>query len=212
MIDGVSIDVSREAVWICSAAPLEVCSSALVGGDLATTRHVLNRHVPDGYRCQRPADDLRAFALGLGIAEPFVGLMTAAWTHAAEPVTERGDGITVTAVVTVGLGSAEAAGLSPAVPWRPGTINTIVLLDARLAAGAAVNGVITATEAKAGALAAAGVQTADGHPATGTVTDAVVIAWTGRGPAVTYLGPASAGGWLVARAVRRAVARGIAGA
>ena len=51
--------------------------------------------------------------------------------------------------------------------------------------------------------------TPDGAPATGTVTDAVVVAWTGRGAVLPYLGPASLGGWLVARAVRRAAARGI---
>ena len=84
-----------------------------------------------------------------------------------------------------------------------------MLLDARLAPGAGVNAVITATEAKVGALVEAGVVTPDGAPATGTVTDAVVVAWTGRGPLLPYLGPASLGGWLVARAVRRAAVRGI---
>jgi adenosylcobinamide amidohydrolase len=46
-------------------------------------------------------------------------------------------------------------------------------------------------------------------PATGTVTDAVVVAWTGRGPLVPYLGPGTMAGWCLARAVRRAVGQGI---
>ncbi len=209
MIPGLTVEIGRDAVWVRSAEPLRVVSSALVGGGLATTRHVVNMRVPGGYRGTRPADDLRAFAAGLGIDEPFVGLMTAAWTHEAAEVTE-GDGVaTVTAVVTVGLGSQVAAGLSPPIPWHPSTINTIVLLDARLDVSAAVNAVITATEAKAGALGEADVMTADGAPATGTVTDAVVVAWTERGPLLDYLGPAAPGGWLVARAVRRAVAEGL---
>lgn len=209
MIRGVSVEIGRDAVWVRSAEPLRVVSSALVGGALATTRHVVNMHVPGGYRGARPADDLRAFAAGLGIDEPFVGLMTAASTHEAVVATE-GDGVvTVTAVVTVGLGSQVAAGLTPPVPWRPSTINTIVLLDARLGLAAAVNAVITATEAKVGALGEASVVTADGVPATGTVTDAVVVAWTERGPVLEHLGPAAPGGWLVARAVRRAVAEGL---
>lgn len=113
------------------------------------------------------------------------------------------------AVATVGLGTLVAAGLSPRAPWRPSTINTIVLVDARLEPGSAVNAVITATEAKVGALSDAGIVTPDGMPATGTVTDAVVVAWTGRGPRLAYLGPATPGGWLVARSVRRAVTEGI---
>jgi iron complex transport system ATP-binding protein len=113
-------------------------------------------------------------------------------------------------VATVGLGTPVAAGVSPAAPARLSTINTVVVVDAALAPGAAVNGVITATEAKVGALIEAGVRTPGGVPATGTVTDAVVVAWTGRGRRLAYLGPAAPGGWLVARAVRRAVAAGIA--
>ncbi len=209
MIAGVTIEVSREAVWVRSVEPLYVVSSAFVGGELTAARHILNMHVGNGYRAERPDDDVLARARGLGIAEPFVGLMTAAWTHTAEPVTESADGTTVTVIVTVGLGSPVSAGVSPAVPWRPSTINTIVLLDALLAPAAAINGVITATEAKVGALADAGIRTPDGLPATGTVTDAIVVAWTGRGPALAYLGPAAPAGWLLARAVRRAVTQGI---
>ena len=73
-----------------------------------------------------------------------------------------------------------------------------------------MNGVITATEAKVAALAEGKVVTPEGEPATGTVTDAVVVAWTDRGPVLDYLGPVSPGGWLVARAVRRAVTEGLA--
>jgi adenosylcobinamide amidohydrolase len=41
------------------------------------------------------------------------------------------------------------------------------------------------------------------------VTDAVVVAWTDRGTLLEYLGPVSPGGWLIARAVRRAIADGL---
>jgi adenosylcobinamide hydrolase len=209
VIPGVAIEIGPAAVWVRSATPLRVVASAVVGGDLTATRHIVNMHVRPGSRCDRPAEDLRAFARGLGIEEPFVGLMTAAWTHQAAPVSEADGGIAVTAVVTVGLDHPITAGVSLPAPWRPGTINTIVLLDARVPVAAAVNAIITATEAKVGALAAAGIRTAEGGPATGTVTDAVVVAWSDRGPALDYLGPAAPGGWLVARAVRRAVAEGI---
>jgi adenosylcobinamide amidohydrolase len=103
-----------------------------------------------------------------------------------------------------------AAGVTLPVAWQPSTINVIAVLDASLDRTTAVNGVITVTEAKVGALADASTATAEGVPATGTVTDAVVVAWTGRGPRVPYLGPGTVAGWCLARAVRRAVAQGIA--
>ncbi len=209
LIAGVTVEVGRDAVWVRSLEPLGVLSSALVGADLTVTRHIVNMHVPQGYRGEDPAEDLRAFVRARGVAEAFVGLMTAAWTHEARAVMETRDGVAVSAIATVGLGTLVAAGLSPPAPWRPSTINTIVLLDARLDPAAAVNAVITATEAKVAALAEAAVVTPDGARATGTVTDAVVIAWTGRGRRLEYLGPAAPGGWLVARAVRRAVAEGL---
>jgi adenosylcobinamide amidohydrolase len=209
VIDGVTVGVSPEAVWVRSGAPLRVVTSAPVGGDLALTRHIVNMRVPGGYRGLRPADDLRRFARRLGIGEPFVGLMTAARTEDAAAATERDAAVTVTAVVTVGLGHPISAGAASPTAWRPSTINTIVLVDGRLGPAAAVNGVITATEAKVAALADGKVVTPDGEPATGTVTDAVVVAWTDRGALLEYLGPVSPGGWLVARAVRRAIGEGL---
>jgi adenosylcobinamide amidohydrolase len=208
-IEGVEIAVGPDAVWVRSAGPLRVLASAVVGGDLDVTHHVVNMHVERGYDSPDPAADLRAFGRRLGIVEPFVGLLTAAWTDEARIVWEEVDGIRVGSVATVGLGVPEAAGLSPRAVCRASTINIVALLDAALGRAAAVNGVITATEAKVGALLEAGIRTAEGDPATGTVTDAVVLAWTGRGPRVPYLGPATVAGWCLAHAVRRAVREGL---
>jgi adenosylcobinamide amidohydrolase len=209
VIAGVEIDVGPAAVWVRSASPLRTLASAVVGGDLDAARHVVNMHVPRGYASDEPAGDLRVFARGLGIVEPFVGLMTAAFTHEARIASEEADGVRVLAVATVGLGAPAAAGVTAPVAWQPSTINVVAVLDAELDRGAAVNGVITVTEAKVGALADAGIVTAEGVPATGTVTDAVVLAWTGRGPRLPYLGPGTVAGWSLARAVRRAVLEGI---
>ncbi len=209
MIPGVEIDVGTDAVWVRSAVPLRTLASAVVGGDLDAARHIVNMRVPAGHHCADPARDLRVFARRLGIAEPFVGLMTAARTHEACIAWEEADGVRVGAVATVGLGMPIAAGVTPPVEWQPSTINVVVVLDAAMERATAVNGVITATEAKVGALAEAGILSAEGAPATGTVTDAVVVAWTGRGPVVPYLGPGTRAGFCLARAVRRAVGQGI---
>jgi iron complex transport system ATP-binding protein len=152
-IEGVEIAAGPDAVWLRSRAPLRVLASAVVGGDLDVTHHVVNMHVDRGYVSPDPGADLRAFARRLGIVEPFVGLMTAALTDEARIVWEEADGIRVGVIATVGLGVTEAAGLTPPVVWQPSTINVVIVLDAALERAAAVNGVITATEAKVGALA-----------------------------------------------------------
>jgi adenosylcobinamide hydrolase len=74
---------------------------------------------------------------------------------------------------------------------------------------ALVNLAVTVTEAKTLVLLEAGVRAADGGPATGTSTDAVVVAATGRGASARFGGPISDTGWLVARAARRAFADGV---
>jgi adenosylcobinamide amidohydrolase len=209
LIAGVETRVHPAAVWLRARAPLSVLASAVVGGDLDATRDVVNMHVARDYQSDDPAADLRAFARSLGIPGPFVGLMTAAWTDRASIAREDADGIVAGVVATVGLSRPAAAGVSSPVVWQPSTINVVAVLDARLERAAAVNGVITVTEAKVGALVEADVLTAEGVQATGTVTDAVVIAWTGRGPRVPYLGPGTVAGWCLARAARRAVLEGI---
>jgi len=65
------------------------------------------------------------------------------------------------------------------------------------------------TEVKTAILLEAGVKAADGHPATGTSTDAVVVAATARGPHCRFGGPISDVGWVVARAAREALATGV---
>lgn len=75
--------------------------------------------------------------------------------------------------------------------------------------GALVNLALTVTEVKTLVLGAAGLACPEGGPASGTSTDAVVVAATGRGPAVRFGGPISEAGWVVARAVRTARGRGV---
>ena len=83
-----------------------------------------------------------------------------------------------------------------------GTINLIVLVDARLSRSAQVNAVMTATEAKTLALIERDTRTREGGYATGTSTDSVVIAATGRGEPLRYAGTATKLGWLIGRTVR----------
>ena len=206
-IPGVTVTIAESAVRVASERPLTILSSAIVGGGLTEVRDIVNMHVDDVAADARPEDDLRAFASGLGITAPFVGLMTAAKTQNARLAEASRDGLTVASVVSVGLSNRSCAGATAPAPTGPGTINALVLIDAALTPAALVNAVITTTEAKAMALAAWDVRTRDGLPASGTSTDAVVVACTGRGEPLHYAGPVTTVGWLVARTVREAIER-----
>lgn len=204
-IDSVHCEYDARAVHVWSDAPLAVLSSAVVGSELTRARHIINVHVPRDYANRSPRDDLDAFARARGIAEPFIGLLTAAKTERAQIAIERDTATTVIAIVTVGISHPIAAGITPAAPVAANTINIIVIADARVSIAARVNAIITATEAKALALIEHDVRAPDGSRASGTGTDSIVIATTERGAAYEYAGPISPLGALIARAVRRAV-------
>ena len=219
-LPGITVSVGSRAVRISSEEPLAVLSSAVVGGGYGVAREILNVHVDDQYDGERPDEDLAAVAAELGAKAPFVGLMTAAWTEFARCAVESLGGLTVAAVVSVGLSNTSSAGVTPPIGLPeegleapatstppPGTINVVLLVDGALTPAAMVNAVITATEAKTMTLAAWDVKTPEGDDASGTSTDTVVVACTGRGEELSYAGPATPVGWLAARAVRAAMRR-----
>ena len=208
-IDGIAVRASSEAVVIVSALPLRVLSSAVHGGGFASARAVVNLHVAKDDTCLDPSAMLIAYARRADVPEPFVGLLTGAWTELAAFGEENGAGVPALAVATVGLSNRIAAGRAPVTGWTHGTINTIVVVDADPEPAALVNAVMTVTEVKALVLQEAGVRDEAGGLATGTSTDAVVIAATGRGARRQFGGPASELGWSVAQAAGKVLHEGI---
>ena len=200
---GVSAALDDQALILRSAEPLHILSSAVVGGGFVDARIIINLHVNKQYDNPDPAADLMTFARQRGVEEPFVGLMTAVFMRNTQIVTLTEGDLLLTLVITAGFSNATAAGLSPGVQARPGTINSILLIDARLSSAAMVNAIITTTEAKTSTLCDWGLQTPDGLPATGTSTDTVVVACSGRGPELAYAGPVTPVGRLIGRAVRQ---------
>jgi adenosylcobinamide amidohydrolase len=210
MLDGVAVTVDTEAVVVTAERPLAVVSSAVVGGGVGCARSIVNLHVPLDFQWQDAERRVGTYARDRALPEPWVGLLTAAWTEKAQLASESVAGIAALVITTVGLGNLAAAGLTRAAAPTPApsTINTIVVVDADPEPAALVNLVMTVTEVKTAALAAAGVRCADG-PATGTSTDAVVVAATGVGARGRFGGPISALGAVVARAARNALSTGI---
>jgi len=208
-IAGVHVDIGHEAVVVRADEPLTTASSAVVGGGLGRASAIVNLHVPKNFRGEHADRVLEAFVARRSIPAPWVGLLTGARTEKAEVATETIDGITAVAIVTVGLSNPASAGRTAVAAWLPSTINTILVVDAAATAAALVNLVMTVTEAKVMVVAEAGVRTLDGDPASGTSTDAIVIAATGRGRRCEFGGPVSDLGWAAARAARAALSQGV---
>ncbi len=208
-IAGVHVDIGHEAVVVRADEPLTTASSAVVGGGLGRASAIVNLHVPKNFRGEHADRVLEAFVARRSIPAPWVGLLTGAWTEKAEVATETIDGITAVAIVTVGLSNPASAGRTAVAAWLPSTINTILVVDAAATPAALVNLVMTVTEAKVMVVAEAGVRTLDGDPASGTSTDAIVIAATGRGRRCEFGGPVSDLGWAAARAARAALSKGV---
>jgi adenosylcobinamide hydrolase len=208
-LDGVATRVGPEAVVVIAERELVVLSSAVVGGGFTGARAVLNVHVPKNFQCADAVGTVSATALRLGVPAPWVGLLTGARTERAEIATATADDVHALVVATIGLSNPSAAGLTARAAALPATINTIAVVDADPEPAALVNLVATLTEVKTDVLRAAGVRCEDGHPATGTSSDAIVVAATGHGPRCRYGGPLTDVGWAAARAARQALERGV---
>ncbi|MDP1713221.1 MAG: adenosylcobinamide amidohydrolase [Anaerolineales bacterium] len=206
----VTLSMDDEALIVHSLEPMLAITSSITGGGILPTRYILNMHVNKNYNCNSPAEDLASFARRRGINEPFHGFITAVYLNKTRSITLREQGITVTALLTAGVSNATSAGISEPASFTPGTINIILLVDANLTPAALVNAVITATEAKTASLQEKNIRTPDGLLTTGTSTDAICIACTGRGEPTDYAGSATVVGWLMARAVRECLHEALA--
>lgn len=181
---------------------MSALSSAPVGGGPRVVDWALNIGVRSDYRRTDLSVHAREVAADLGIRGEGVVMFTA-----VDPSRRRRcdfEGVAVDA--TVGISHPTWAAQSPPTqsPTAPGTINLVVQVPVGLDPGAAVNAVVTATEAKAQALAARGV------PGTGTATDAIAILWPVHAVAERFAGPRSRWGSRIGQAVYRAVWAGAA--
>ena len=218
--------VSRKTLIVDLGGLRTVLSSAPRAGGVTRARYILNHQVAansiakgdrdKNARCADPAKTLSQLALSLGIRDPFVGLMTAVSLADLVTVREAHDELWVEGFVTVGTSNAVRAGEPVVLGQRmdsqtqPGTINLILVTNARLPVSAMVGMVQVATEAKTAVLLKARVKSWTGRSgATGTGTDAVVVV-SGNGPRQRYSGTHTVLGELVGRAIETAVTEGLA--
>lgn len=201
-----------------------VLSSAPQGGGFRSASYIINHQVdvtPDmNGHFPDPARYLRTLASQLGVGDYSVGLMTAVpMTQLVTSRVSAGE-LWIECFATVGVTNAVRAGEWPqhlahrkgTNSARAGTINLILITNVSLSTSAMVGAVQVATEAKTGVLRDHAMQSWNGRDlATGTGTDAVVVACRlrGEGRLHTYSGTHTMIGALVGRAVSDCVSRGL---
>ncbi len=214
---GVKLVLKENVLAVLSDAPLNTVSSAFHnGGGLKKTKVILNVEVPKSYGDRNLHDDPDAFIVNaartFGVSGSFIGVVTAAAVENFSLVSKRDGEFAVSVVATAAdnegntCNFAESAGEPIEVKHIEGTINIIVVVDGKPSESCLVSLLITATEAKMAALKELDIRSRfSGDEATGTVTDAIVVAETNRGAPIVYGGPASPLGQLVGYCTRKAV-------
>ena len=223
-IDFVKADVDKHKLLISSERPLDVLSSAVHNGGFKKVNNIISIHVPEDNddNCNRNIDDLdkelhenpenilkRAIVKIGNDPDEVVGMMTHADVRNVEVSHRRLQDITLSAFVTAGVEVAATAGeLTISKPGSSnidpvGTINVILLVDGNLTESCMVDAVKTVIEAKTVALRELDIRSYfSGDPASGTVTDSVVVACTKRGAPVKYAGTATVLGELIGESVK----------
>lgn len=180
--------------------PVGVLSSAAVGGGLRSIDWLVNIGVPLDYDRTDLAAHTGEVAAELSLAGEGASLFTAANLDNRQR-SDR-DGVVVDATIGISKPTWAADASGGFTPWQPGTINLVIHLPATVHPSAAVNAVITATEAKTQALLDCGV------PGTGTASDAVAVVWPLGDTPVLFAGPRSMWGARIALATHTAVVAG----
>lgn len=205
------------ALVVRLARPGRAASSAVLGGGLRDLEAIVNHAVrpSDERALAEPVVWLREVCRRLGLdPRRTAALMTGVEPSRTVVVEDALDGIEAAVFVTAGLANALRVGDRATVrSIAPGTINLIAVVGIPLTDAALVEAVSIAVEARTvAALEAAVPSPVSGETATGTGTDAVVVAALGGARPVPHCGKHTSLGELLGRAALAAARRAIRGA
>ena len=205
---------------VISDIELSTVSSAIYNGGFKKAKAILNVQAPEELSDRKLHENPQKFIIDsakkLGVSDHFVGMVTAAAVDKFALASKKDGDLTVTVTATAvdpegnTCSHAETAGETMTVEEMPGTINIMVIIDGNPTESCLVSTVLTATEAKTAALWELDIKSRySGDVATGTITDAIIVAKTNRGEPIVYGGPASKLGQLVGYCTRKAVKESI---
>ena len=179
-------------------------SSAVLNGGFRKVKTIVNYQVDEDFSDENPEAFLRKALRNF--PKPIVGLMTAADITKFSLKTIRRGNLPICALVTAGISNAASAGEKINRMQNLSTINIIVLVDGCLSEACMVNLVGTITEAKSMALIDLDVRSKfSGEAASGTTTDAIVVACREKGEKIKYAGTGTELGMLTGKIVREAI-------
>ncbi len=205
-IDDISGEIVGNTIIICSEHPLKILSSAVLNGGLINAKTIINHQVSRDYHHSAPEDDLKRIVEEMKLPVPTIGLMTAADVRNVSITNQKYNTITVSAVITAGISNPATAGDDINISQSMETINIILLIDGNLTDANMANAVITATEAKTAALKTLDIRSPfSGSLATGTTTDSIVVACTGRGELMKYAGTGTKLGEKIGKVIKEGV-------
>ena len=208
--------LKENVLCVLSDIELTTVSSAIYNGGFKKTKAIINVETPEDYSDRKLHENPEKFitdsAKKLGLSGDFVGMVTAAAVDKYALASKKDGELTVTVLATAvdpagnTCDHAETAGETITVEEIPGTINIMVVIDGNPTESCMVCTVLTATEAKTAAMWELDIKSRySGDLATGTITDAIIVAKTNRGAPIVYGGPASKLGQLVGYCTRKAV-------
>ncbi|SIT69919.1 adenosylcobinamide amidohydrolase [Edaphobacillus lindanitolerans] len=203
--------VSGKYVHLDSRYPLKAVSSAVFQAGSGWFRHFINRHVDAGYRSDDAGAEMRSWLQRNGFPlSQSVAMMTAAMTEDAV-IREYGPKeAPIVVCVTAGVGNAVDASAGADRGVHAGTINTWIIVNGHLTEEALIQGMVTATEAKAKAMQTEQVlDPLTGTIATGTSTDSLLIAATQTGDRHPYGGTVTTLGKAIGRGVFECTAEAV---
>lgn len=208
LFDWIDMEIGEEAVILRSAKPLKIMSSAPINGGLTESRTIVNLLVDLDFSAD-PAEHFRSKYRSLGVPQDSVCLMTAATVSKAVVSGGKKDGIGFSAVVTAG--TSNSSSISDGIKdGRMGTINAIIVADRAMSLGCMVNAIMSASEAKCKALSSLDLRSKySDELATGTSSDAVLVACPIGEEELLYAGSATPLGFLIGANVESAVRRAV---
>jgi adenosylcobinamide amidohydrolase len=214
LADNVRLIIKENVLAVFCDSALKTVSSAYFNGGTRQVKTLLNIGVPEGYNDRSlhldPLELITSSAAKVGVTEDYLAMVTAAKIKNYSLVTKKADGFSVSIAATAGCQHGESSGEEMDVKEITGTINIIVFIDGDPTDSCMVAALITATEAKSAALRDFDVRSRyTGDSATGSVTDSVTVASTGKGKNLILGGPASKLGKLVGSCTRQAVSEAL---
>ena len=207
---GIQIVKNKIDILIKSEISLECLSNAIHHGGQVSTNNIINHFIPKDFNPLDYENEITKIKSKYQLDKSLVVLLTAVKMENAVILEEICDKIEVLMIVTAGITNS----CSPADPplnlykisdselnIEQGTINIIIVINAKAPVYLPPELFISVTEAKSFVLQKHNIKTKYGNPATGTSTDVIAICFTNQGTNIKWSGYSTEFGYRIGKMV-----------